>query len=149
MLIPESLWLPTVKDLAAQFAPVQFVSRNDLSLANVLVISTMLTQVPNDQVFYCYHVHGLAIGGAAQTVVDFNLNVLDEAGNLIYPIYDSTTNPPLPTAQHSADRQGQWILMPFQSVSIAATFNLGAAANRVIVHAAGVLIPRGNWQRGG
>lgn len=154
-MFPPSIWKPSEKDLRADFNPIQKALLTGASAAAVSVTTaTAVADIPTDKVLLVSNVFGVAVPGAAQIVTRIRIRwgFLDTLGNFIAQgdLKHTGTIAPAANVQVAIDWQPGppgFPLLPGQVVHWSADFNAGAAANQMAGTVAGVLVPRGNWQR--
>lgn len=147
MFIPDSLWIPSEKDLRTSFAPIQFF-RNVLASDTAVTVTNEFTElVPQDQVLLLSGWHVGATPGAGQ-VCSFATVAVRDSGSTIASLSQFRPNDPADTFC-IGDRQGAWVpILAGQSLRFQGFFDAGANANFVLASIFGVTVPRGNWQRG-
>lgn len=149
MLIPESLWLPTSKDLQTSFAPIAFNRGFSATDANVLVTLDTGSLCEPDQVLLLSYMHITADPGAAQ-VTQFLAAGLNEGATSLGGILGGGVAQGPVAAGFSTHYQTRLdiILLSTQSIGLSALFDLGVANNTISLDLHGAIVPRGNWQRG-
>lgn len=149
MIIPEALWLPSEKDLKAQFSPDRVLRRSSQTAAAAVITDNILA-VPTDHVAFVTNIVVQARAGGAQTCTFQRIAVVDQSGNTLSTIASRAEPNHMGAAAANEDLNwsGLVVVMPGEIVLLEADFSAGVAANTLGGGLFGVLVPRGNWHFG-
>lgn len=156
MIFPEGLWLPSLKDTLAQFAP-GVVHRQFANTHGLASFQADILRVPGDQILILTSAVLVIAGGAAVSPVAAAIRITDETSTATTEIDILSTDSV--NSRHNVasgvvagDFRIQWsgqvILLPKQNVSINASYSGVAASNNVQAFCSGIFVPRGNAQFG-
>lgn len=156
-MFPDSLYIPTPKDLQSQFAPIS-TSFNLVDTQNAAGIGINGPACSADQVCFWTYFSGEGEADAAQTVTNVQLMLVDEANNILTRFYraNSLSAAPGVLSDHALGQRqyfarhigGTIIQLGGQFLRIFVNFSAGAVGNTARLFGHGYIIPRGNWQRG-
>lgn len=145
MRFPEFLYSPRDTDIAKAIILPQRVAQRTSNAIAAAVLTDEFGPVPGPYVCVITNLCGSANAGAAQTVASIRADILADAQTLdlmrVAQIFTTLVNDAL-------NWEGEILLMPGESIQIAASFSAGAAANTLDSSFHGYLVPRANVQFG-
>lgn len=160
MLVPESLWIPTLKDSVSQFAP-QRVARFVNVSAEAAIVGATLYTVPQDQVFVLTSWNIVGSSTNLSILENVLLLITDTVNgalsNTLHMLFSYRATVPGATSgplfsndnnSHPSCVQGQVIVMPTEVIRGVVTTTGPVNVVGMTASVSGVLIPRGNWQLG-
>lgn len=145
------VWQPTPKDVSSsKVLPkrIAFTWGGDLAAGAVLARSSgRLCEV--DEVAIITHVFGLLSGTGGQTVVGGFIDVRNTPGQDSMVRLDHCELDPVGNvATRKLAWTGELAMFSDELIRIDGFFSAGVANNVVTAWVGGVIVPRGNWQRG-
>lgn len=148
MIFADRVWVPSQKDLVAEFSPQRVMRGSSVALAAVTNLLNLYT-VPRDAVLVLTTGFVRATGGGAQLATASAIRVRDASGVELAVIIGESSRSKLDlagVADLRATFSGQVFCMPEETVEVVGTFDAGVGANTVEGSITGVLMPRGNFQ---
>lgn len=115
------------------------------SLANTSVVVATVG-VPPDKYYVLMSCIGSGIAGAAQNCTNLTVTIQPEAGGNPSSVIAAIGTSVQQRNVVQARLGGGILLSPGEVLTVSGTFDAGAAANSVNLHAQGFLIPKGNLQ---
>lgn len=150
-LIPDQLWIPSQKDALGQFAPVSVQRLASTGAMATTVQATLPVSIPFDQILLVGGYFSGAVGGGGQVCTTHIIQVV-EAGVVVMGIDSNANDIALAggsLVNSAIVRHGLFLpLLQGQQIRATGIFDAGVASNTCNISLYGVLIPRGNWQRG-
>ena len=148
--LPQSLWQPSPKDVASRLAARTFYRHlADTGAAAAARVRNTGPLCAQDEIAIVRHVGLLASATGGQLVTAAFLDISDQTAIPIlarlihYAPEPPATNPP--TLWRSI--QVEFEVSATEQLVASAFYSAGVAANFLSIHVAGIIIPRGNWQR--